>query len=288
MADETGCRLYFLWFVRFMKGLTILSLVATVAAYIIIIKYAVNADSLTSVDKAFSVLGNSGFIALSILLIIAEFEPEWFIRKVMIMHYWAGRGGWVLWIGVQTISASKQLYAAVKDDPNVNADLLENFGTVVGSILIACGSIYCIFTFMCVKGFNEAPSALAEPLVGDNSDAILAANLAMALGISPADAKKRFAKDKGAKEAQKVAKERADEIAALQKQVGKALQGAASATRAAADSSKTFVASTNQSTERSAGYVPVTSPAPSKNDDDDGRKKGDDEDELMRAYYGGK
>lgn len=296
MSDETGCRLYLLWFVRFMKGLTILSLLATVAAYIIIIKYGVQADSLSNVDKAFSVLGNAGFIALSIVLIIAEFEPEWFIRKCMIMHYWAGRGSWILWMGVQCISASKQLYAAVKEDKNVNADLLENFGTVVGSIMIGCGTIYIIFTFLCVKSFSEMPE-LDAPLMGggaaDASDAILAANLAVALGMTPADAKKRFAKN-GAKEAQKMAKERAEEMATLQAKLNKAAQAGANTGRAlASEASKTYngAAEAASNAAASAGsYAPPPRAERSAAADDDNprAKRADDEDELLKAYYGGK
>eukprot|EP00672_Neobodo_designis_P026259 CAMPEP_0174832924 /NCGR_PEP_ID=MMETSP1114-20130205/3927_1 /TAXON_ID=312471 /ORGANISM="Neobodo designis, Strain CCAP 1951/1" /LENGTH=309 /DNA_ID=CAMNT_0016066791 /DNA_START=144 /DNA_END=1073 /DNA_ORIENTATION=- len=305
--DETGCRKVLHWFVRFMKGLTIFSLLATVAAYVIIIDYGVKSDELSSVDKAFSVLGNTGFIVLAAVLIVAEFEPVWFIKHVVIMHYWAARGFWILWMGIQTISTSKQLAAAIGDDPDVDKGLLETFGIIVGSVLIACGTIFIIFTALCVKSFAEHPSDLETPLSGgDNAEALLAANMALALGMTPAEARKKFSKDKGAREAQKFAKERAEEMANLKGKLAESQKFAADAkkagARAAADVGNTAAATYGSMNANSGNGRGTTPPPPAarqesaaysapsmRDDDDDVRKKrggDDDEDELMRQYYG--
>ena len=308
--DDSGCRRILHWFVRFMKGLTIVSLLATVAAYVIIIDYGVNSEDLSAVDKAFSVLGNTGFIALAAVLIVAEFEPVWFIKHVVIMHYRAARGFWIVWMGIQTISTSKQLVVAIKNEPDVDTGLLEVFGIVCGSILISCGVIFICFTALCVKSFAENPNDLATPLNGsDNAEALLAANLALAMGMTPAEARKKFSKDKGAREAQKYAKERAEEMANLKGKLAESQKFAADAkkmgARAAADVSAT-AATTSYGSMNAGNGRGTTPPPPAANpaassaysapamsnhddDDDDVRKNrggGDDDDELMRAYYG--
>jgi hypothetical protein len=293
--EETGCRKYLMWFVRVIKVLTVISLLGTIAAYIIVIDYAVKTEKLNAVDKAFALLGNTGFIALCIVLIIAEFEPVWFIKHCVIMHFWAARGFWIVWMGIQTISTSKQLSATVKEDSAVDPSLLEVFGTIAGSVMIGCGLIFCGFTLMCIRSFADDPRELSEPLTGGsagNADAVLAANLALALGMTPADAKKRFAKG-GAKEAQKYAKERADEVAKLKGSLADAQKnfkaGASQATRQAAETYGSVQAGASTAAQQaSSTYSAPPVPGGKQAADDDGPRRGggDDEDELMRAYYG--
>jgi hypothetical protein len=297
MVDADACMK---WFVRILKGMAVVSLCLCIAAYCFIIKVAAGSE-LPVIEIIFVIAAYIGFIFFCIMLCIAEFEPIWFIKRVYILHFWAGRGFWLLWLGIQLVSSARTLASAVKaesDGDDGGAGAMKVMGQVVGWIMIVVGITFMLMSLMCIRNCTpetDKDRELEAALNGDSSggsskDAILAANLAIALGMSPEEARKKFKGSKGAKEANKFAQGNvaqlakanamADSANAMAKQQGDQLGAFAKAT---ADSQKaaaqTSVAATSQYMDNAkTTYQPPDAPA-------SGERGGDAGDDLEAAYY---
>ena len=318
VGDEPNTPL--LWFVRFLKVLAIVCLVANIAAFILIINAGVKSTNNNGLDKAFIVLANVGMMMIVLLLILAEFEPVWFIRHVMVLHYWPGRGFWLLWLGIQTVSGAQRMAHEIGGS---SSDALKIVGVVVGWILISVGALYCVLGALCVHRYTMTDrdkqleaSLLAGPSGDTSTDAVLAANLALGLGMTPDQAKKKFKGSSGAKEASAYAKKQQEELAKLKRGLDEAQRKAKDAAAVAAVQSAAAVAATKDAaragaaaaasaaadrgsrnaTPPAAEYAaPAVAPARSaaygaEDDGADGprKKKGMTDEDLEAAYYANK
>lgn len=310
-----------IWFVRVLKGLAVLSLLLNMVAYCISIAFGVQLDELDNLEKAFLVLSNAGYIFFCILLIIAEFEPLWFIKRAYIFHYWFGRGFCHIWMGVVTISTAKTLAAAVRHSTDsLSPEFLTTFAQVVGWILISVGALFCIMSVLCIRKITGEDDDLEEKLLRDSeaelgrastamsaTDALLISNMAMCLGMTENDCRKRFTGSKGAAEAKNYAKQQQDKLAAAGKGAVQSAAQKATDTKNSLnnDSSRVVPAPGSSSdppskTPRSSMYGDQNKPTNSsvsqptygggeskKDDDDWGQRRGPDDDQLMKMYYGG-
>ena len=137
----------FIYFLRIMKLFTVLSLLLTIVSDCLTMKSA-SESSLATLDKAFIVMAQAGYILMCVLLILSEFDPKWFQKQVQLLHFWAPRGVGLIWIGVQTIYST----AAVQHtSAEISANTVETIGTVVGWILISIGGFYIVMSFLCLK-----------------------------------------------------------------------------------------------------------------------------------------
>lgn len=317
---DDRCKCIFIWFLRTLKVIAILSLLLNIVAFCLVMKNAIEAHNLDNLDKAFVVLSQSGFSIFSIICIIAEFEPIWFIRFVYLLHYWAGRGGCLIWMGVQTVYSVKQLVAAVKENADVDTRSMNIIGQVVGWTLISVGFLYVLMSLLClrkitgvdkndelevsllggtasrssnktqitvVSGGGGGGGAAAVP-VANAADVVLIANMALALGMTTDEAKRFLGGKDGHKAAEKLLKDRANAaksqaLAQAQPYAANAVVvGTAVATAAAtAVPAPAFTTSTYSQPPTSGGGI-------NGDDDEPRRKRVDDDDDLEAAYYGAK
>ena len=311
MAEEkSGGQTAFIFFLRFLKVFSVLACLFNIVAYILTIKSGIEAVNLDGLEKTFLFLANTGFIILCIALIISEFEPKVFMQFVMVLHYWAGRGFAMMWMGIQTINGAKQLGATFKANGINGGGTIETVGVVAGWILISVGLLYVIMSVLCLrKCLGEEENELGVGLMSgdrtehhttknttvvnvtsDNAaDALLVANMAIAMGMSADDCRKRFSGKDGKKAAEKYMKERATQAASHGATAARdyaASQPAVQAASKAAAELPTY----NRDSGVSYSQPPTTTNA-SLNDDDDGprrRTKQEEDEELERLYYAGR
>jgi len=271
-------------------------LLVTCVAFILTIKTAIQAssDDLSWLDKTFVFLANTGLIVIVVLLILAEFEPQWFVKLVYLLHFWVGRGLGQAWIGIQAINTTKQLAHAVGDQTGINTEVVSIVGQVCGWTNIGIGIIYMLLSILCLRGLEKKEGgelevqlintgetrsseangkgtvAVTVPTAANAGDAILLANMALALGISLDAARKRFGGKEGAKEAEKFVKQQA--LTAAQSKFS------------SPPSAPPMDTPTNNSNRNF-----TASPPPggrSGTEPERGRNLEDEDDELARAYYG--
>ena len=119
-------------------------------------------------------LTSIGFTIICVILIIAEFGPEWFLTRLRPFYYWGIRGGCLAWQGVMTISSVQTLSSAVaaQIDPTQN-DAMLLMGQICGWFLISIGMLYILFSALCLRSIGELDRK-EEPL-GDNNKELLVA-----------------------------------------------------------------------------------------------------------------
>ena len=169
---ELTVRQLFIYILRFLKFLVVLSLLADIAAFMLVLVGGILADQQPNMERAFTVLSSVGFTIICVMLIIAEFGPEWFISRMRPFHYWGIRGGCLAWQGVMTISSVQTLSAAVaaQIDPKQN-DAMLLMGQICGWFLISIGLLYVLFSALCLRSVGEL-DRVEEPM-GDNNKELL-------------------------------------------------------------------------------------------------------------------
>lgn len=156
VRKELTVRQLFIYILRFLKGLVVLSLVADVAAFMLVLVAGVQADQQPNMERAFTVLSSVGFIIICCILVVAEFGPEWFVSRLRPFHYWGVRGGCLVWQGIMTISSVQTLSAAVAGQVNSDQnDAMLLLGKICGWFLIAIGLLYVMFSAMCLRSIGE-------------------------------------------------------------------------------------------------------------------------------------
>lgn len=162
---------YFQYWIYFLRVFTILTLIMNLVAYAVVIKIGVTSDFNDVLQKTFIVLQNVGFGLFVICLIIAEFQPVWFVKRVMILHYWAGRGFGQAFMGVQLIASAANAGAAVAHDTGGNSKALQTFAEVSGWILFSIGLVMIIMSALCLRDIVKlkADQQLEAALLSDKS-----------------------------------------------------------------------------------------------------------------------
>ena len=178
----------------------------------------------------------------------------------------------------------KQLVGNLKAETNVDSNTIDVIGQVCGWTLISVGLLYCVMAVLWIRdiaGLGKNESELEVRLIGSNEatviavessvahapaaaaasaeDLLLLANIALAMGMTVDDARRRFSGKKGQQEAEKFLKSRATEaISSVQKKVESVVP---------------------------AAIVQAATTGAINDDDDTHKKKGEDDDELTRMYY---
>jgi hypothetical protein len=303
MPDENKKLRYFQFFLRFLKVLSVLTLLLNIAACCMIMKGTAESSE-KDLEKAFSFLAQSGFIVICILLVLAEFEPKWFIRVLYLFHYWLGRGFGLLWMGVQCINSGNQAANAITDTaPSISPDTLKVIGQVVGWTLISVGLIYVMMSLLCLRsmlGVDEGAD-LDVRLLGEGStdeppaaslssstsydaaerrdEAELLANAALAMGMSEKELRRKFLGKNGAREAQAHFASVKSKMEQLEKLAASSQAVVSQASKGKYESAAVVVASAT-APPPSSKEVAASAPPPS-----DRRFTEDDDDDLERAYY---
>jgi hypothetical protein len=301
-GQSTSGRMCFVFFLRFLKVFTIIALLFNVASFIFSIVAGVQATNLSDLDKAFIVLGSTGYIFFNIVLILSEFDVPFLMRFVMGFHYWAGRGLGMVWIGVLTINSAKQLAASFANTAGLDGykNAVEIIGQVAGWVLISIGVLYVIMSLLCLRkivgdadddledGLLKGDKAAAVASVRNAEDALVIANMAIALGMPVDDCRSMFAGKAGTKSAEKLVKQRAEQLAkaagaAAVDRAAYRLEPVTSSVTTAANNVNAAATTVNSTVRAATG---PSSTGRSLNDDDDNpRRKGMDDEELERAYY---
>lgn len=207
-------RKVFPWFLRFLRLIVVLALLLDGCSCGLVAKGSVDSNTLDDLSKAFGVLAQAGFMIIVIILLLAEFGLQWFIRVFYLFHFWAGRGLALGWLGIQAINSVEQLQAVMTTTQStIDPHDVEIMGNVVGWTLISCGFLYVMMGMMCLQKFTgvasiedlesgllggtgngdsqpppPAPGRETQPLnassvSGDDEDAQLLINAAEALGL---------------------------------------------------------------------------------------------------------
>lgn len=241
---------YFQYFMYFLRGLTCLMLALNIAAFCIVIKIGVTASNLDGIEKAFIVLSMIGFIVVCVGLMIAEYQAVWFVKRIIFLHYWGGRGIAQVWIGIQVQNQIRTMGSAVAAETGGDSKALTTFCEVVAWMLISAGLLMMLMSAFCVRGLvklesdkeidahvqafdsdggtviiqknitqldsqvihREVSTSSPEDKAALESEQMLSKNLSTALGISYQVAKTRFGGSTGSSHAEK---HRKDEIALL-------------------------------------------------------------------------
>jgi hypothetical protein len=236
---------------------------------------------------------------------------------VHILHFWAGRGLLLGWLGVQASNQGEQMVAVVAGaQSKIDPSTLNTISQVVGWTLISVGLLYLAMSFMCLQrltggksmeeldsGFSnlngqDAESAAEEgrartnatqsstnlgaPLNSgsmDEEDIRLLQNTATALGMTVREVRNRFSGAAGAREAQRCFEERKSQLRKP------------SETPPAPGNSKKNLNEENQQRDRGATANQATAPPVSGRyeapafDDDGGRQRNQNDDDLEAQYY---
>lgn len=318
MPGEENKKLkYFQYFLRFLKVLSVLTLLLNIAACCMIMKGTAESSE-KDLEKAFSFLAQAGFIVICILLVLAEFEPQWFIKVLYLFHYWAGRGLGLTWMGVQCMNSGNQAANAITaTDPSISASTLRTIGQVVGWTLISVGLVYVMMALLCLRSMlgvdegadldvsllgntNDADSDASPPKASSSSSsskydaaerqeqAELLANIALAMGSSEKDLRRKFVGKNGARDAQEHYNNVQSKLQQLEKLKAEVAgrvqqQGREAAKSVTKYEAPILVLATSTSTGASATAPPpsqeASAPPPSTG------RLAEDDDELERAYY---
>ncbi len=162
---------YFSWFLYFLRLLTIVVLIMNLISYCLVIKIGITSDKNSVLQKSFIFLSNFGLGLLVIALIIAEFQFVWFVKRVLILHYWAGRGFGQSWMGIQLIASATQLGSNLANETGGDSDAMQTFAEVSGWILFSIGLLLIIMSAMCLRDIvgMKADKDLQAALLADGS-----------------------------------------------------------------------------------------------------------------------
>lgn len=220
-------------------------------------------------------------------------------------------------LSVVNANNNKDPNATQKPDESLRS-FMEVFGKVIAWVEIAVGFIYVIQSAFCLRRLLDEPDLTqdlqvsliqpeaksgsttttvtvnAPPAPGGSTstavaDAMVITNLAIALGLTSDEARRRFSGNNGRQEAEKFARERANQAANAA--TARAQQSAASFAAPAAASQSSLQPQSSQvaaplPTNAAASSSQAALPDPFADDDVGGRrKKMDDDDELERQYY---
>jgi hypothetical protein len=152
------CRDYFQYFMYFLRGLTVIMLALNIAAFCIVIKIGITARNLDGMEKAFIVMSNIGFCLIAVVLMIAEFQPIWFIQRIMFAYYWGARGGGQVWMGIQILNAVKTIGYAVAAETGGDGQALTTFCMVTGWMIISVGLLMILLSVFCVRSIAKLES----------------------------------------------------------------------------------------------------------------------------------
>lgn len=242
----------FVYFVRVIKVIAVLTLLLYGAALGMLARSAVDSITLDDQGKAFAVLSYAGYMLFVVILVIAEFGFKWFERGVHVLHFWAGRGVLLGWLGIQSNNQGEQMVAVVAGaQSTINPNTLRTLNEVVGWSLISIGVLYILMSVMCLQkltggktmeeldaGFvgvagdgsqaaaedgragQYSSSNLAAPLNStlDDEDIKLIQNTATALGMTVRELRNRFSGSSGSREAQKFFDDRKAQLQAAKAQ----------------------------------------------------------------------
>ena len=220
---------------RLLKLISCCMLLINIGLYILAIKACVNSNGFGAYEKSFTVLSGMGFMAMSIMQIIAEIGPRWYLNRVAFMKIMFIRGILMAWQGIQTIDNKGS--DAGRSVVDIDHDVFDVLSNVVGWTLIACGMLFMIICTCQIKrivGIEDgeetnkaderkplaknqvqppAPTPKASPM--PSSDAlspearIVISNMAIALGITSSSAWDLFSGPGGAEEARRIRAEKA-------------------------------------------------------------------------------
>lgn len=162
---------YFAWFLYFLRILTVIVLIMNLISYCLVIKIGVTSDSNNVLQKIFIVLSNVGLSLFVIALIIAEFQPIWFVKRVLILHYWAGRGFGQAWMGIQLIASAAQSGGNLADATGGDSKAMQTFAEVSGWVLFSIGMLLIILSVMCLRDIvgMKADKELQAALLADSN-----------------------------------------------------------------------------------------------------------------------
>lgn len=149
---------YFQYFMYFLRGLIVIMLALNIAAFAIVIKIGITATNLDGLEKAFIVMSNVGFALIAVALMIAEFQPIWFIKRIIVLHFWGARGIGQIWMGIQIINAVRTLGTAVGAATGGDSNALITFCTVSGWMIISVGLLMGVMSAFCVRGLVKLES----------------------------------------------------------------------------------------------------------------------------------
>ena len=149
---------YFQYFMYFLRGLTMLMLAMNVAAFCIVIKIGVAASNLDALEKAFIVLSNAGFCIFCVVLVIAETQSMWFIKRITLLHFWGARGFLQSWMGIQIIAAVKTIGYAVAADTGGDSKALVTFCLVAGWMILSAGLLLMVMSALCIRSIVKLES----------------------------------------------------------------------------------------------------------------------------------
>jgi hypothetical protein len=146
---------YFSYWVYFLRGLAGLLLAIDMVAFGIVMYLGVSASNLDVLEKSFLVLSNIGFCAIAVVLLLAEVQWVWFVKKISCLHFWAVRGAGQAWIGTQTISSVRMLGAAVASHSGGDSKALTTFVFVVGWMVFSTGIVFIIMSALCLRSMAK-------------------------------------------------------------------------------------------------------------------------------------
>ena len=304
-SQENRCFLYFL---RALKVFSVISMLLNITTYVLVTKAVTESHNIDDLEKTYVTLSMIGYMAFSLILIVAEFDPPVFMQFVMVFHYWAGRGFGMVWLAIQTLAQTKAFAQTAGSEEGISAGVLEAFGAVAGWIIFSIGVLYIIFSALCLrrclgensgelevqlvpKGTGSGADTVTNTVVqhaavnvpaGSNmADAMLIANMSVALGMTPAQAKEQFSGKHGGSNARDHAKKNGEAM-------GKAAAAGAMSHVKAQPGMQNALVVGDAVTTHAAAHIQSNNMAEA--DDVDirgggGKGGGNDDDELERAYY---
>lgn len=207
-------RRFYVFTVYLLKFLSITSLSLCVLAIILVLNEGLRTSNMNDLQKFFVLLSCAGFVIYCCVGIIAEFGFQWFLRQFHFLHFYLGRGCYLLWLGTELLASSSLMATSVGVQ---HARDMQQFAAVIGWILLSVGVIYIVFGFCCFQKSDDADADHASDPIVRNSEqspvigianTILLANMALALGMTTAETEKKFGGESGSSEAEKYAKKR--------------------------------------------------------------------------------
>eukprot|EP00758_Cryptobia_borreli_P014003 Tbor_TRINITY_DN5885_c5_g5::TRINITY_DN5885_c5_g5_i1::g.6786::m.6786 len=174
--QRISLRMAFLYFVRFLKVIVCAALLLDMAAYCLIITGSILGDTLDTLTRVFIVIASFGYICISVLLIIAEIGPVWFIEKMKVFDFWGIRGLMIAWQGVQTIYSVTQLAAslhATDAESSKRIDVTKKLGEICGWFLISTGLLYIAFSACWLRSIAELDKPVDDTDIVISNQAVL-------------------------------------------------------------------------------------------------------------------
>eukprot|EP01059_Diplonema_ambulator_P011257 TRINITY_DN21222_c0_g1_i1.p1 TRINITY_DN21222_c0_g1~~TRINITY_DN21222_c0_g1_i1.p1 ORF type:complete len:333 (+),score=105.08 TRINITY_DN21222_c0_g1_i1:57-1001(+) len=132
---------YWTTFLRLLVGLLCLLMIL---AFGILMDSACNSGDLNFMGKVFAVVANMGYILISFILFITQFEYEILQKHLSLLYYWPVRAVVMIFMGVQTLNSREQLKIAKLDSPFQTA-----LANIAGYSLVAAGLWFSLLS--CAK-----------------------------------------------------------------------------------------------------------------------------------------